>query len=47
MHIQVPVHQEWAEWIIKLKAKSIKLKAYKIKPLCICKGVLFYNVTNM
>jgi len=27
MLIQVQVHQEWVEWIIKLKAKSSKPKA--------------------
>jgi hypothetical protein len=47
MHIQVQVHQEWAEWTTKLNAESVTLKAYKIKTLCVCKGFLFYPVANM
>jgi hypothetical protein len=35
------VHQEWAEWTIKLKAESVKLKAYKRKPFAVAKGFSF------
>jgi len=46
--IQVPVHPEWAEWIIKFKTQGLTPKAfYKGKTLCNCKGFFLYGVANM